>query len=739
MVDVTFQEAVRTVVDGSHSDPFSILGMHRNPETETMEVRAFVPGATAVTVVDAREPELEYALQRYDLDGFFCGPMADRKESFPYRLKISDPYSEEPRVEEDPYRFPSLLGEMDLHLLGEGQHWRSYEKMGAHPRVCEGVSGVSFLVWAPNALRVSVVGDFNHWDGRAHVMRLWHDNGLWEMFIPGLKEGDAYMFEIKHRDGYLLPLKADPYAFRAQLPPNTASIVSRVDRFHWSDETWMAERGEKQRIDSPLSIYEVHLGAWKRVPEEHDRFLTYLELAEQLIPYVVDMGFTHMELMPISEFPFYGSWGYQPIGLFATTSRYGTPEQFQHFVNACHQAGLGVILDWVPGHFPSDGHGLGNFDGTCLYEHEDPRKGFHPEWNTLIYNYGRNEVSNFLINNALFWCERFHIDGLRVDAVASMLYLNYAREDGEWVPNEYGENKNLDAVAFLRRFNEVLHERFPGVMTLAEESTAWPGVSRPVSQGGLGFDFKWNLGWMHDTLTYMKHDPIYRKYHHDKMSFGMMYAFSENFVLSLSHDEVVHLKGSLLARMPGDTWQQFANLRAYYGHMWTFPGKKLLFMGGEIAQGREWNHDASLDWHLLEIDWHQGIQALIRDLNRLYKEMPALHQLDCEPGGFGWVKVDNREESIFAYLRHGLHDAPPVLVVSNFTPVPREDWRFGVPEPGFYAERLNTDWERYGGGNIGNGEGVDAEEREWDAQPHSIVMTVPPLSTLILELKRHWD
>jgi len=562
-------------------------------------------------------------------------------------------------------------------------------------------------------------------------------SGLWEIFVPGVEAGARYKFEIKGSQGQLLPLKADPYARAAELRPNTASVVQGVDGFDWADADWYGSQTARNARDAPISIYEVHLGSWRR-GEDGKRFLSYRELAEQLVPYVSDMGFTHIELLPVSEHPFDGSWGYQPIGLFAPTSRFGTPEDFGFFVDACHRSGLGVLLDWVPGHFPADPHGLIVFDGTALYEHADPRQGFHQDWKTLIYNFGRNEVRNFLINSALFWLDRYHADGLRVDAVASMLYLDYSRRAGEWIANRYGGNENLEAIDMLRRFNELLYERFPGAMTVAEESTAWPGVSRPTHLGGLGFGYKWNMGWMHDTLEYMKRDPVYRRYHHNQITFSLAYAFSENYVLPLSHDEVVHGKGSLIGRMPGDAWQQFANLRVYYGFMWTHPGKKLMFMGGEFAQGREWNHDAGLDWHSLETHWHAGVQRLVRDLNRLYRAAPALHQRDCEAEGFAWIEANDADHSILAFERRGKPGAPPVVVVSNFTPNPHPGYRVGVPAPGFYAERLNTDAEIYGGSGMGNLGGVHAEPVACQNRPQSIVVTVPPMATVVFELGISW-
>jgi 1,4-alpha-glucan branching enzyme len=563
-------------------------------------------------------------------------------------------------------------------------------------------------------------------------MRLRHGLGVWELFIPDLQPGQSYKFEIKGPDGSLLPQRADPVAFAAERPPATGSVLNGLPELEWGDRAWLDSRTAHDPRKRPMSVYECHLGSWARVPEEGDRFLTYKELADRLVPYVKELGFTHIELLPITEFPFDGSWGYQPVSLFAPTSRFGSPQDFAAFVEAAHEAGIGIILDWVPGHFPNDAHGLGYFDGTHLYEHADPRQGYHQDWGTYIYNYGRQEVCAFLVANARFWLEHYHLDGLRVDAVASMLYLDYSRKHGEWVPNRFGGNENLEAIDFLRRMNETVYGNSPGTITIAEESTAWPGVSHPTYTGGLGFGFKWNMGWMHDTLRFISKDPVHRRYHHHDLTFGLLYAFTENFVLPLSHDEVVHGKGSLLGKMPGDQWQRFANLRAYFGFMWGHPGKKLLFMGGEIAQEREWNHDASLDWHLLENPYHRGVQSLIRDLNRLYADTPALYERDAEAAGFQWLVSDDAENSVIAWARRGENADQIVVVVSNFTPVPREGYRLGVPLPGHYREALNTDAEIYGGGNVGNLGGVTAEETASHGQPCSISLTIPPLGTVFL-------
>ena len=722
---------IAALVASDHRDPFGVLGPHPDEDGGTT-LRCFLPAAVAVDAIDPGSGRVLARLERRHGDGVFDGRIA---APFPprYRLRVDHGPDGGVWEIEDPYRFPSSFGEIDLHLLGEGTHLQLYERLGAHPRTLDGVDGTVFAVWAPNARRVAVVGDFNRWDGRVHPMRLHPGIGVWEIFLPAVGPGAAYKFEIRGLSGDLLPLKTDPFAFRAEHPPKTASIVHGLPDFDWDDAAWLSRRADAQRRDAPVSIYEVHAGSWRRVPEEGDRPLSWRELGDQLIPYASDLGFTHIELLPVSEYPFDGSWGYQPIGLYAPTSRFGPPEDFAAFVDRCHRAGLGVLLDWVPGHFPADEHGLARFDGTALYEHADPRQGMHQDWGTLIYNYGRAEVRNFLVGNALFWLDRFHVDGLRVDAVASMLYLDYSRKAGEWVPNRFGGRENLEAVEFLRQTNVEAFGRHDGVTTVAEESTAWPGVSRPAHLGGLGFGYKWNMGWMNDTLRYMQKDPVHRPWHHSDLTFGLLYAFSENFVLPLSHDEVVHGKGSLLAKMPGDDWQKFANLRAYYGFMWAHPGKKLLFMGGEFAQNAEWNHDRSLDWHLLGEDRHAGMQRLVGDLNRLYRALPALHVRDCEADGFEWIDGSNSADSVFAWQRRGRDGDRPVLAVSNFTPVPRQGYRVGVPLGGRWAERLNTDAAGYGGSGLGNFGGVEAEAAPWHGRPHSLVLTLPPLSTLIFE------
>jgi len=711
------------IVDGRHGDPFAVLGPHE--VQSKLVIRAFMPSATSVAVIDPETGAVAAELDEIAKPGLFEGIVPDRPVWFSYRLRGSNIGGSWDL--DDAYRFPPLLGEVDDYLMREGTHRRLWERLGARTVKHHGVDGVAFAVWAPNASRVAVIGDFNDWDGRRHGMRNRQGAGVWEIFIPGIGTAARYKFEIKDAGGRLLPLKADPLARQMELRPGTASVVAPQAPFRWQDAGWLEKRNTAQTVGAPICIYEVHLGSWQR--GEDNRFLTYDELADRLVPYAAELGFTHIELLPVNEHPLDASWGYQPIGLFAPTSRHGTPEAFARFVDRAHQAGLGVLLDWVPGHFPTDEHGLGRFDGTALYEHADPRQGAHQDWGTLIYNFGRAEVANFLHANALYWLERFHLDGLRVDAVASMLYLDYSRKPGEWVPNRYGGNENLEAVGFMRRMNELAYGEHPGIATVAEESTAWAGVSRPTWTGGLGFGFKWNMGWMHDTLEYMRQDPVHRRWHHDKMTFGLLYAFSENFVLPLSHDEVVHGKGSILDRMPGDTWQKFANLRAYYGYMWGHPGKKLLFMGQEFGQGREWNFDQSLDWHLMDVSWHRGIRQLVTDLNKLYRETPALHQRDCQPNGFQWVEAGDHENSVFSWLRFG-EDGAPMLVVTNFTPVPRHGYTLGLPLGGRWIERMNTDAEIYGGSGTGNLGGVHAEETPAHGRPFSARFTIPPLSTL---------
>ena len=716
---------VAAIVAARHGDPFAFLGMHET--SGGLYVRAFLPDAESVAVIESASGEVVACGERIHPAGLYAAAMPDRREPFRYRLRVSR--GGHTQEFEDVYRFPPVLGDLDLHLLVEGNHLASYQKLGAHPIAHDGAEGVAFAVWAPNAQRVSVVGDFNGWDGRRMPMRRRHAGGLWELFVPGLRPGHLYKYELLGAAGELLPLKADPYAEQTERPPGTASVIARPPRHVWHDGAWMSERWRYNDREAPIAIYEVHLGSWRR--RDSNRYLTYRELAAELVPYVADLGFTHIEALPVTEYPFDGSWGYQPISLFAPTARYGTPDDFRAFVDACHNAGLGLWLDWVPGHFPTDAHGLGRFDGTALYEHADPRQGLHRDWNTLIYNFGRREVSNFLLSSALYWLREFHIDGIRVDAVASMLYLDYSRREGDWIPNQYGGRENLEAIAFLRRLNELVFADESGATTAAEESTAWPMVSRPTYVGGLGFGFKWNMGWMHDTLGYIARDPIHRKYHHNDLTFGLLYAYHENFILPLSHDEVVHGKGSLIGRMPGDTWQRFANLRAYFAFMWTHPGKKLLFMGGEFGQDWEWNHNTGLDWQALEHPLHAGVQLLVRDLNRLYRSVPALHRLDCEPEGFQWIDAANGAESVLSYLRRSRNPHELAVIVCNFTPVVRHDYRIGVPRGGRYLERINTDAQVYGGSGVGNAGEVHAEPYPMHGHAHSLRLSLPPLGTLI--------
>ena len=715
---------------GEHGDPFAVLGLHADSKGRIW-LRSLQPGAKSVSIIDAESGDVLVELVQRKIEalgessGFFEASILGRNKFFDYRLRIVWPGG----VQEvdDPYRFSTVLGELDVWLLAEGSHLRPYERLGAHLKEIDGVKGTAFAVWAPDAQRVSVVGDFNTWDGRRHPMRLRRECGVWELFLPGVAAGACYKFEIRSNDGHVLPLKADPYGFAAELRPSTASIVCELPQ-----TATRASIETAKKLNLPVSINEVHLSSWRQADD--GGFPDWQRIAETLIPYVVDLGFTHLELLPISEHPFDGSWGYQPLGLYAPTARFGSPQGFCDFVTACHEAGIEVIIDWVPAHFPTDEHGLGRFDGRPLYEHADPREGKHQDWGTLIYNFGRREVFNYLVGNALFWIEHYGVDGLRVDAVASMLYRDYSRSAGEWVPNIYGGRENLEAVHFLRRMNETIGQECPGALTYAEESTAWPSVSRPPSMGGLGFHYKWNMGWMHDILDYMSHDPIHRRYHHNQLTFGLLYAFTENFVLPLSHDEVVHGKGSLISKMAGDYWQKFANLRTLYGFMWAHPGKKLLFMGGEFAQWREWNDEASLDWNLLDFPQHDGVRCLIRDLNKLYRSTPALHELDFDPAGFEWISANDSDNSVISFIRRGRDRSRAMVCVSNFTPVVRHGYRIGVPGPGEYHERLNTDSQHYGGSNVGNEFGVvDAEQIPAHGREWSVALTIPPLATVFFE------
>ncbi len=718
---------IAALVSGTHGDPFAKLGVHK--VRSDYVARAVIPGAEEVSAF-ALDGKPLGDLERRDGDGFFEGKVSLNSQA-PVFYEAKNAQGQWTIV--DAYSFGPVLGPMDDYYVAEGTHLRLYDKLGAHRITHEGIAGVVFALWAPNAKRVSVVGDFNNWDGRRHVMRHRAGAGLWEIFIPEIEPGAVYKFEIVGAKGTLLPLKADPFAFRSELRPKSASVIASPEPFTWGDAPYLATRGQRDHRRSPMAIYEVHLGSWKRHGD--GRFFSYRELAEDLLPYAADMGFTHVELLPVSEHPFDPSWGYQPTGLYSPTARFGSPNDFAYFVDRAHALGLGVILDWVPAHFPTDEYGLAHFDGTALYEHEDPRRGFHPDWNTAIYNFGRTEVQAFLINNALYWMERFHADGLRVDAVASMLYLDYSRKEGEWVPNPEGGRENQEAIAFLKRMNATAYGTHPGVMTLAEESTAWPGVSQPTHTGGLGFGFKWNMGFMHDTLAYMSREPIHRKHHHNDLTFGLLYAFSENFVLPLSHDEVVHGKGSLLSKMAGDDWQKFANLRAYYAFMWAYPGKKLLFMGQEFAQRQEWSEARGLDWDLLQYPSHGGVRTLVRDLNQLYRALPQLHARDCEGEGFEWLIADDHDNSVFAWMRKSGGNHPPVVAVSNFTPVPRHGYVLPLPRAGRWRERINTDATHYGGSGQGNFGVIMAEERGSHGRPASARMTLPPLATVILEIE----
>ena len=747
-------DELNSFLSGTHSDPFRILGPHRMGDD--LAVRVFRPDARKIDIVldssasaeataDKQEPIEAEKIHR---DGFFQAKIPNASRDLDYRLRITNWDGSEYTMH-DPYQYGPIMGEVDLHLFSEGQHWQLYEKFGAHLRESGGPPsgnaspartsdvaserGVYFAVWAPNAQRVSVVGDFNGWDGRVNPMRRLLSAGVWELFLPGVREGAHYKFEIRTQTGALL-LKSDPFAFFNQWGKETSSLVYNLERYKWADAEWMESRRKRDWPKSPMSIYEVHLGSWRRKADENNRHLSYLELAETLIPYVLEMGYTHIELLPIAEHPFEGSWGYQVTNYYAPTSRYGNPDELRHFIDKCHQAGIAVIMDWVPAHFPKDAHALAEFDGTDLYEHMDPRQGEHQDWGTLIFNFGRNEVRNFLIANALFWLDKYHIDGLRVDAVASMLYLDYSRKEGQWIPNAFGGRENLDAIFFLKRFNEVCYERFPGIVTIAEESTAWPGVTRPVYLGGLGFGFKWNMGWMHDFLEYMSLDPIYRRFHHGNITFSLLYAFTEHFILVLSHDEVVHLKGSLISKMPGDEWQKFANLRMFYGWMYGQPGKKLVFMGGEFGQWHEWNHDASLDWQLLDLPRHDGLRRLVQHLNYIYKNEPALWQQDDSYDGFEWIDFHDADNSVVSFVRKS-HEGEMIVFIVNATPIVRHNYRLGVPRPGFYREVINTDAETYGGSNVGNLGGVKSEAVPWMAREQSILIQLPPLATLAFKLE----
>ena len=713
---------VAALLAARHGDPFAVLGPHRLRTSWVL--RALLPGAARAELL---LPGGAVALTCRDPAGFFEAALPGEPPPPGYRLRAAN--AEAAWEEIDPFALAPVLGPLDDHLLVEGTHRRLYERLGAHALRHQGIDGVNFAVWAPNAQAVSVVGDFNFWDARRHPMRKRIDSGLWEIFLPGIGEGAAYKYRIRGQDGHDLPLKADPYGFSAEMRPATASVVARTDGFVWTDAAWLCERAGLDARRAPISAYEVHPGSWRLGPE--GGFLDWDALADTLVPYAVRLGFTHLELLPITEHPLDASWGYQPVGLFAPTARFGPPAGFARFMDRAHAAGLGVILDWVPAHFPTDAHGLGRFDGTPLYECADPRRGMHMDWGTAIYDYGRREVSAYLIASALYWLDRFHVDALRVDAVASMLYLDYSRRPGEWLPNPDGSNDNRDAVGFLQRMNEAVYTEHPDAFTVAEESTSWAGVTLPPHAGGLGFGLKWNMGWMHDTLDYMAHEPVHRAWHHDRVTFGLLYAHAENFVLPLSHDEVVHGKRSILGRMPGDEWQRFANLRAYYGLMWGYPGKKLLFMGQEFGQEREWDSSSQLDWYLLERERHQGVQLLIGDLNLLYRRLPALYARDCEPEGFRWLVVDDAAQSVFAWLRLA-PEAEPVVCIVNFTPVPRSCYRVGLPQAGRWVEVLNTDATVYCGSGLGNAGSVVADDVPAHGQPASAELLLPPLAAVWL-------
>jgi len=722
------------IVHGDHHDPFSVLGMHQitYEGRQALAVRVFAPETEKAAVIEVDNQGQLHPMNRINGMGFYELVIFPSRDRFRYQIEFTDHFGQTRRTS-DPYSFDRLLTDEDLQLFADGGHWRIYEKLGAHVRTIDNVAGVHFAVWAPSARRVSVVGNFNRWDGRRHSMRAFL-TGVWEIFIPGLEAGETYKFEIKTREGHLR-VKSDPYAFYSELRPSNASIVCALN-FDWHDDDWRSRRAETNWLERPMSIYELHLGSWKRKGTGENDWFGYRQMADELAEYLAHMGYTHVELMPVMEHPYDPSWGYQVTGYYATTSRYGKPEDFAYFVDCMHRHNIGVFLDWVPAHFPKDDFALRWFDGTALYEHADPRLGEHPDWGTLIFNYGRNEVRNFLTANALFWLDQYHVDGLRVDAVASLLYLDYSRKAGEWIPNKYGGRENLDAIDFLKQMNEVVHEKFPGAVTIAEESTAWPAVSRPTYLGGLGFTFKWNMGWMNDFLRYMEKDPIYRQYHQSLVTFSMIYAFSENFILPLSHDEVVHGKRALLDKMPGDHWRKFANFRLALGYMFGHPGKKLLFMGSEIGQWWEWNHADSLQWHLLDQELHRKLQEYAKDLNHLYRSEPALYEVDYSWEGFQWIDFSDAQSSLISFMRYGKKRDEVVIFACNFTPTPRPSYRLGVPMPGFYQELLNSDSEHYGGSNLGNAGGVHAEEILHHNQPYSIVIEFPPLAVVVLKCRK---
>ncbi|MGA0369005.1 MAG: 1,4-alpha-glucan branching protein GlgB [Kiritimatiellia bacterium] len=726
-----YPEKIRQLVEARHYNPYGVLGKIPAKGSSGL-IRAFHPHAKSIAVLSGGEL---YAMERVHPHGVFEKQFDTLPESYQLQIEERD---RAPVVVEDPYadRFRVRIPDTDLYLIGEGTHYRTYDYMGAHALEIDGVKGVRFAVWAPCPEPVSVIGNFNRSHGRTHPMQNLGSSGIWVLFLPGLGLEDLYKFEIRGQGGSIQH-KADPYAFAGELRPRTASKVWDIHAYDWKDQDWMeSRRAQKDPLNQPISVYECHLGSWKKITENGtQRFLTYQELADDLLPYVKNLGFSHIEMMPITEHPFDGSWGYQTLGYFSVTSRFGTPDDFKYFVDRCHQEGIGVILDWVPAHFPKDPHGLSYFDGSHLYEHADPRKGEHRDWGTLIFNYDRNEVLTFLLSSAMFWADVYHLDGIRVDAVASMLYLDYSREDGDWVPNEFGGRENLGAVSFLKKFNEIVHAEFPGFLTFAEESTAWPMVSRPVYLGGLGFGLKWNMGWMNDTLQYIEQEPIHRKYHHGEITFSLIYAFNENFILPFSHDEVVHGKGSMLDKMPGDVWQKFANLRLLYTYMWTHPGKKLLFMGSEFGQWCEWRDGEQLEWHLTQYDPHFKLRNLVRDLNLLFKAEKALYEQDFDGAGFEWIDLHDQEQSVLSYIRKAKDPKDQMVVVLNFTPVPRENYRLGVPVPGYYQEILNSDSELYGGSNLGNAGGVQSENIPWMGKAHSLKLILPPLAAVVLKIR----
>ena len=722
------------IINSEHKDPHTVLGMHEvlHDDREVVAVRAFLPSAKELYVMDKQDESVFYKAEKIHEDGFFEAIIEDRSKWFDYVFRIVY-WDGNERITADTYSFPPTISDYDRYLFGAGNHYEIYNRMGANIREINGVEGVSFTVWAPNAKSVSVIGSFNYWDGRSAQMRVLGNSGIWEIFIPGAAEFDRYKFRVKDRNNNVTD-KSDPYGFYMETRPQNASIVYDLSVYHWKDEKWISQRETSDPYRSPMNIYEVQLGSWMRVPEENDRFLTYREMADKLVKYVKKMGYTHIELLPVSEYPFDGSWGYQVTGFYAPTSRYGEPDDFRYFVDCCHQKGIGIIIDWVPGHFPKDANGLARFDGTALYEHEDWRKGEHKGWGTYVFNYGRKEVSNFLIANALFWIKEYHIDGIRVDAVASMLYLDYFRNEGEWIPNEYGGRENLEAVEFLKHMNSVVKGAYAGVLTFAEESTEWEGVTKGADRNGLGFSFKWNMGWMNDFLEYMKKDPIYRKYHHNDLTFGITYAYSENFVLVLSHDEVVHMKGSMIGKMPGDIWQKFANLRAAYGFMYAYPGKKLLFMGNDIGQYSEWSEAKSIDWHVLENDYNRNLNLFMQDLFKIYKKEPALWERDTYPEGFEWIECDDALNSVVSFVRRGADIDELLVVVCNFTPKTVMGYDIGVPYEGYYKEILNSDNEKYGGSGVVNKKAVKSKNEHCNRCGHKITINLPPLATAVFTM-----